>query len=139
MSLTQEQAKKYLEEAELSIIAAEGIFEKAKKEDKDLWANAVKACYDAIEQAISAGIAKKNEIIPKEHPAKIKKFTELYAVNKEIKNTIIYWLGKRSSAQYVDIKNNEITVPHELFTEEDAERAIEESKEAIEEIKKIIQ
>lgn len=48
MELTQKQAEKYLEEAELSITAAQGILEIAKKEDKELWANVVKTCYDAI-------------------------------------------------------------------------------------------
>ena len=71
MSLKIEQSKKYMEEAELTLESAEAIFEKAKEEDKDLWANVVKSCYDAIEQAISSAISAKEEIIPIRHPDKI--------------------------------------------------------------------
>ncbi len=81
MNLAEKQAEKYIEEAELTLYSAMTVFEKAKEEDKELWANIVKMCYDAIEQAISAAIAKKNEIIPKEHPLKIKKFINLYELN----------------------------------------------------------
>ncbi len=62
-----------------------------------------------------------------------------YEINEEIKKKIYFWLGKRSSAQYVDIKDNTISVPHELFSEEDANRALEESKEILDEIRKIIE
>ena len=73
MSLKKEQSKKYIEEAELTIDSAQAVFEKAKKEDKDLWANVVKGCYDAIEQAVSSAIAAKEEKIPIKHPEKINK------------------------------------------------------------------
>jgi len=139
MDLTEKQAEKYLEEAELSLSAAQIIFDQAKKKGKDMWANVIKGCYDAIEQAISAGIAKKNELIPKEHPLKIKKFINLYTIDDKVKNNIMFWLGKRASAQYVDIKNNKLSVPHELFNEEDAKKALGESKEIINEVKGIIE
>ena len=139
MNLSKEQARKYLEEAELSLEAAQFIFERAKELDKDMWANVIKGCYDAIEQAISAGIAKKNEVIPKEHPFKVKKFINLYKISNKIKNKIYFWLGKRSSSQYVDIKDDKLSVPHELFSEEDAKKALDESEEIIEEIKKLVE
>lgn len=138
MNLAEKQAEKYLEEAELTLYSAMTLFEKAKEEDKELWANIVKTCYDAVEQAISAAIAKKDEIIPKEHPLKIKKFINLYEISEEIKNKIYFWLGKRSSTQYVDIKNDVVSVPHELFREKDANRALEESREILDEIRKIL-
>ena len=59
--LKDRQAESYLKEAELSLETAQIIFDKAKEEDKDLWANVIKNCYDAIEQAVSAAIAKKND------------------------------------------------------------------------------
>lgn len=138
MNLAEKQAEKYLEEAELTLYSAMTLFEKAKEEDKELWANIVKTCYDAVEQAISAAIAKKDEIISKEHPLKIKKFINLYEISEEIKNKIYFWLGKRSSTQYIDIKNDVVSVPHELFREEDANRALEESREILDEIRKIL-
>ncbi len=135
MSLKIEQSKKYMEEAELTLESAEAVFEKAKEEDKDLWANVVKSCYDAIEQAISSAISAKEEVIPIRHPDKIDKFSKLFEISKELDEKISFWLGKRSSAQYVDIKDDKLSVPHELFNEEDAKKALDESKEIIEEIK----
>ena len=136
--LKEKQAKSYLEEAELSLETAQIIFDKAKEEDKDLWANVVKTCYDAIEQAVSAAIIKKDEIIPKEHPAKVKKFINLFKVDKGLQEKIYFWLRKRSNSQYVDIKNDKILVPHELFTEDDAQQALDDSKEIIGEIKELV-
>lgn len=138
MNLKKEQSKKYMEEAELTIDAAQAIFDKAKEEDKDLWAHVIKCCYDAIEQAVSSAIAEKEEKIPIRHPEKINKFTELFDVPKELDEKISFWSGKRSSAQYIDIKNDKLSVPHELFDEEDAKKALEESKTVIDEIKKMI-
>ncbi|MFH1066241.1 MAG: HEPN domain-containing protein [Nanoarchaeota archaeon] len=138
-NLKERQAENYLEEAELSLEAAKAIFEKSKEEDKTLWANVVKCCYDAIEQAVSAAIAKKDEIIPKEHPEKIKKLINLYDVEKTIENKLFYWLRKRSSSQYVDIKNDRLYVPHELFSEEDAEECLEDSEKIIEYIRQMIE
>jgi len=136
--LKEKQAKSYLEEAGLSLETAQIIFDKAKEEDKDLWANVVKTCYDAIEQAISAAIIKKDEIIPKEHPAKVKKFINLFKVDKVLQEKIYFWLGKRSNSQYVDIKNDKIFVPHELFTEDDAQQALDDAKELISEVKELV-
>ena len=138
MSLKIEQSKKYMEEAELTLESAEAVFEKAKEEDKDLWANVVKGCYDAIEQAISSAISAKEETIPIRHPDKIDKFSKLFGISEDLDEKISFWLGKRSSAQYVDIKNDKLSVPHELFSEEDAKKALEDSKEIIEEIRILI-
>ena len=139
MSLKKEQAKKYMEEAELTIDSSQAVFERAKEEDKGLWANVVKGCYDAIEDAICSAIAAKEERIPIKHPEKINKFKELFEMPEEMNEKISFWSGKRSSAQYVDIKDDKLSVPHELFTEEDAKKALDESKEIIEKIKRMIQ
>lgn len=138
-SLKEQQAENYLKEAELSLDAAKAIFEKSKDEDKALWANVVKCCYDAVEQAVSAALAKKGETIPKEHPEKIKKLINLYSVEKGIEKQLFYWLRKRSSSQYVDIKDDKLYVPHELFSEEDAEECLEDSEEIIEYIRRMIE
>lgn len=138
MSLKKEQSKKYIEEAELTMASAQAIFERAKEEDKDLWANVVKSCYDAIEQALSSAIAAKEEKIPIQHPEKINKFIELFKIPKRLEEMLSFWLGKRSSAQYVDIKYGKISVPHELFNEEDAEKALKEAEEIINEVKTLV-
>lgn len=138
MDLGKKQSEKYLEEAELTLLSAQAVFERAKEEDKELWANVVKSSYDAIEQAVSAAIADKGEVIPKEHPKKIEKFINLFYPNEELKRKICFWLGKRSRAQYIDIFDDELSVPHELFHEEDAQKSLEDSKEIINEIKKLI-
>lgn len=138
MNLKKEQSEKYIEEAELTLYSAEAVFNRAKEEDKELWANVIKSCYDAIEQAISSAIASKGEKIPIKHPEKINKFNELFEVSDKLKEKIFFWLGKRASTQYVDIKNDKIFVPHELFEEEDARKALEESKEIVEEIKRMM-
>lgn len=81
----------------------------AREEEKTLWANVVKCCYDAVEQAVSAALAKKGEIIPREHPEKIKKLINVYTIEKTIENKLFYWLRKRSSSQYVDMLRNFVT------------------------------
>lgn len=138
-NLKEQQADNYLKEAEFSLDAAKAIFDKSKEEDKTLWANVVKCCYDAVEQAVSAALAKKGEIIPKEHPEKIKKRINLYDIEKAIEQQLFYWLRKRSSSQYVDIKNDRVYVPHELFSEEDAGECLEDSEEIIEYIRQKIE
>ncbi|HII15348.1 MAG TPA: HEPN domain-containing protein [Nanoarchaeota archaeon] len=138
-TLKEQQAENYLKEAGLSLDAAKAIFEKAKEEDKNLWANVVKCCYDAVEQAVSAVLAKKGEIIPKEHPEKIKKLINLYSIEKTIERQLFYWLRRRSSSQYVDIKDGLLCVPHELFSEEDAGNCLEDSEEIIEYIRQMIE
>jgi len=133
--LKEKQSKSYLEEAELSLETAQIIFDKAKEGDKDFWANVIKICYDSIEQAISAAIAKKNQRIPKEHPSKIKKFINLFEIDEELKEKLYFWLRKRSSSQYVDIKDDKISIPHELFDESDAQKALDDAREIIEKVK----
>lgn len=127
-----------MKEAELTLDSAQAIFDKAREEDKELWANVIKSCYDAIEDAVCSAIASKGEIIPIKHPEKINKFNQLFELKKGLSQKMSFWLSKRSSTQYVDIKNNRLSVPHELFKEEDAKKALEESREIVQEIKIIV-
>jgi HEPN domain-containing protein len=138
--LREEQAEKYLEEVRLSIESARAILDEAVRTKKELWANVVKMCYDSMEQAISAGIARKNELIPKEHPAKIAKFVNIYKLpeKSELSKILFFWLTKRGSSQYVDIRNNKIVVPHENFNENDAETALSDAEIVVNEIEKLI-
>jgi len=137
MNLQKEQAKGYLEEAFLTLESAQAIFEKSSDE-KPLWAQVVKNCYDAMEQAVAAAIAFKGEIIPKDHPAKITKFIELYGRKNEIVQSLLDWLGKRAKAQYIDIIKGNVSIPHKLFTQKDAELAISDAKAIINKISKLI-
>ena len=128
MEIREKQAQKYMEEAELTLDAAKAIFETAAAENKNLYAQVVKTAYDAMEQAISSAIAKKEEVIPKDHPAKLIKLINLYDLKneKEVKS-LFYWLKERGKSQYVDIRGNKISVPHETFNKEDAENIIRDA------------
>jgi len=137
MNLKKEQSDKYMKEAELTLLSAEAIFERAKEDDKDFWAVVVKNCYDSLEQAVSSAIASRSEPIPIKHPEKINKFTNIFNVPKYIDKKLLYWLQKRASTQYIDIKNNQLSVPHELFTEQDAEKALNDTREIINKIKEL--
>lgn len=138
MELKEEQAKKYLEEAELSLDAAKSVFDAAKSNSKKMWAQVVKGCYDAMEQAISAALAKKGLVIPKDHPTKVSEFLNTYKINEDFTKVLLFWLRKRSSSQYVDIKHGKVIVPHEVFSENDAEKAINDCGRIIAFIKELI-
>lgn len=123
---SEEQAEAYFTEAELTLESAEAIYNSAKESDENLWAQVVKNGYDAIEQAVSAGIAVENEAIPRNRPGKINTFIELYEPGEEIEDLMLNWLQRRSSSQYVDIRGDEINIPHEQFTQDDAEQILED-------------
>lgn len=135
MNINQSQSRKYLEEAELTLLAAEAVFKSAKKEYKRLWANVVKSCYDCMEQALSSALASQGKIIPKEHPAKVKLFINLFSPSEDLKQKIFFWLGKRARAQYVDMVDDKLYAPHELFTEDDAEKALSDCRYVLQKIK----
>jgi len=139
MGIRQEQARTYLEEAELTLDASQAIFERAKNEQKDLWANVVKNCYDAIEQAVCSAIAGNDEKIPRAHPEKIHIFVRLFRPPRRLVKRLTYWLSKRAPAQYADIRNGTLSVPHELFDQADAERCLKETSEIIDFIKRLVE
>lgn len=128
---TDEQAGAYLDEARLTVSSARAIHRAATAEHEALWADVVKNGYDAIEQAVSAGIAARDERIPRAHPAKIQTFIDLYQPPDHIDDLLLYWLQRRSDAQYVDIRGDEINVPHRVFEEDDAERILEDADTVI--------
>lgn len=134
MSKKEEQAEAYLQEAVLTLESAETLFE-AASENTNIWAQVVKNAYDAIEQMISSAIADKGESIPRAHPAKIKKFIELYNPEESIQNSLFKWLRRRSETQYVDFKGDEINVPHKQFSQNDAEEILNDAKRILKYIK----
>lgn len=135
MGMRQQQARSYLEEAELTLDAAKAVFTKAREERKVLWAIVVKNCYDAIEQAVSSAIAAKQESIPRLHPEKINRFIELYRPPQQICNLLNHWLSRRASAQYIDVRKGRLSIPHELFSEREAEKALSDTERFIAGIK----
>lgn len=80
-----------------------------------------------IEQAVSAAIAAEEERIPRRHPARINAFLDLYDPGTDLEERLLTWLRRRSDAQYVDIRGDEVTIPHEQFDETDAERILEDA------------
>ncbi len=88
MEKRKEQARAYLEEAELTLKSARTIIKTAKLQENRMWAQVVKNAYDAIEQAASAGIAARNQRIPRDHPAKIRNFTQAYKLDQELENSL---------------------------------------------------
>jgi HEPN domain-containing protein len=135
---TDEQAEAYLAEAELTYSSAKAIYDSATENEENLWAQVVKNGYDAMEQAVSAGIAAMNETIPRPHPAKTKTFIELHDPADEIEDALLYWLRRRSDVQYVDIRGDELNVPHRQFDRNDAERILGDANQVIEFVEKRI-
>lgn len=127
---SEDQAEAYLTEAELTLRSARTIYEAATPGDP-LWAQVVKNAYDAIEQAVSGAIAARDERIPRRHPAKVNTFLDLYDPGGEIEERLLYWLRRRSDAQYVDIRGDEVNIPHEQFDEADAERILTDAADVL--------
>ncbi len=128
---SEEQAAAYLHEAELTLASARAIYESADESGANLWAQVVKNGYDAIEQAVSAGIADASESVPRRHPAKVTTFVDRYEPPAEMEETLLYWLGQRSDSQYVDVRGNDVNVPHRRFGQDDAERILDDAEAVI--------
>ena len=135
---TEDQATAYLEEATLTLEAARAIAEAATA-SRQLWAQVVKNGYDAIEQAASAAIAARSHAIPRRHPAKINTFIDLYDLESELEDRLLYWLRRRSESQYVDIRGDEITIPHELFDQTDAEEILADADRVLAVVREAVQ
>jgi HEPN domain-containing protein len=123
---SEAQAAAYRREAELTHRAARIVYHEAVDSGANLWAQVVKNGYDAIEQAVSAGIAANNEAIPRTHPGKVDAFIDQYDPPAAIEERLLTWLQRRSSSQYVDIRGDELTVPHRQFDRSDAEQILDD-------------
>lgn len=128
----ENQAEAYIEEARLTLESARAIFRTAEANDEALWAQVVKNGYDAIEQAVSAAIASRNEPIPRRHPEKINAFIDLLQPEEALETELLEWLDRRSSSQYVDVRGDELNVPHEQFGRQDAETVLEVAERVLE-------
>ena len=134
----EEQAEAYLNEAELTLESAQAIYNTASETGNKLWAQVVKNGYDAIEQAVSAAIAAEGEDIPRRHPAKINTFLEIHSPSQELADSLLNWLRRRSEAQYVDIRGDQVNIPHNLFDKDDAEQILEDAESVIELVESIV-
>ncbi len=123
-----EQASAYLSEAETTFQSAQVLFEN----DPDAFASQiVKNAYDALEQALSAGIAARSEDIPRRHGAKIQRYFEPLDAN-ELERTAFEWHSRRSNAQYVDFRGSELSVPSMNFDRGDAKQILADTKTLLE-------
>lgn len=121
---SEKQVDAYMKAAELTLESAQAIYRTAQETGDELWSQVVKNGYDSIEQAISAGIAAEGESIPRNHPGKVNTFVATFDPPEEIEDELLHWLQRRSSSQYVDIRGDEVNVPHEQFTREDAKQIL---------------
>lgn len=123
----ERQADAYLEQAMTTLRAAEVLF---GDDPTEFDAQIVKNAYDALEQALSAGIAAEGLDIPRRHPGKIQKFFEIYD-NDGLEEIAFHWLSRRDSAQYVDFEGGELAKPSDAFDAADAEQIIEDATRII--------
>lgn len=137
MSTKSEQARAYLEEAELSIESSKAAFQRANKTGKDLWHSVIKSSYDSMEQAISALLAEEGIDIPRSHPGKVERFVNEFG-ESEITKRIYRWLGKRSKSQYVDVVKGEVVVPHKIFGKADAKDSLKDAEFVVKRVKEIL-
>jgi HEPN domain-containing protein len=123
-----EQASAYLSEAGTTLESARVLFE----DDPEAFASQiVKNAYDALEQALSAGIAARGEDIPRRHGAKIQRYFEPLDA-EELEQTAFDWHSRRSNAQYVDFRGSELSVPSKNFDENDAKRILTDTETIVE-------
>lgn len=119
-----EQARAYLSEAETTLESARVLFEHGSGRFAP---QIVKNAYDAMEQALSAGIAYRGEDIPRRHNAKIQRYFEPLDAD-DLERTAFRWHARRSDAQYVDFKGKDLSVPSSNFDHDDAREIIEDTK-----------
>lgn len=129
---SEDQAGAYREAAELTLESAQAIHNSATESGENLWAHVVKNGYDAIEQAVSAGIAATGEDIPRTHPGKINSFIDGNDPPEDIEELLLHWLRRRSNSQYVDIRGDELNIPHEQFDRTDADQILEDATRVLE-------
>lgn len=123
-----EQADAYLREAETTLESARVLYER----DAEAFASqVVKNAYDALEQAVSAGIAGRGEDIPRRHGAKIRQYFEPLDAD-ELERRAFHWHSRRSDAQYVDYRGTELSVPSQSFDNDDAAEILDDAETILE-------
>lgn len=123
-----EQADAYLAEAETTLRSARVLHE---RDSAEFAPQVVKNAYDALEQALSAGIAARGEDVPRRHGAKIQRYFDPLDAD-ELERRAFHWHSRRSDAQYVDFRGKELSVPSRNFDHEDAEEILDDAERIIE-------
>ena len=131
--MAEQQARAYLDEAELTIESAEAIYERAKRTGKQLWSKVVKEAYDAMENCVMAALAKVHVDIPRYHPAKTATFISQFKLGgTDTAEILTKWLARRSRARYVDFnETGKLRVPLDEFGEADAPEALRDCKKVL--------
>lgn len=125
-----EQARAYLSEAETTLKSTCVLLD----DDPEAFASQiVKNAYDALEQALSAGIAGRDEDVPRRHGAKIQRYFEPHDsdAGERLQETVFKWHARRSNAQYVDFRGDELSVPSENFDADDARDIVADAAEIV--------
>ena len=115
-----EQANAYLHEAKTTLESAQVLFE---RKPAAFAPQIVKNGYDALEQALSAGLAARGEDGPKRHHTKIQRYFEPLD-ERDLERVAFGWYARRSDAQYVDFRGDELSVPSDNFDFKDAEQML---------------
>ena len=115
-------AQAYLREAERTLAVAR------LARDGGYWAPCVKDAFDAMEQAVAALIAGKDERIPKKHTGKITLFIRLYRPEDDLGKALLFWARLRDRARYVDLRDGRYVAPSDLFDEDDARKIIPDAE-----------
>lgn len=127
MTKRDRQAKAYLSETKRTLDGARILFEAREEEG---FAQVVKNAYDALEGALSAGIAHRGADIPRTHAGKVSRFFALY--DDSLEATVLRWLSKRETAQHVDFEGSELSVPEKRLGKSDAEAILADAGRVVE-------
>lgn len=129
------QAAAYLEQAETTLDSARVLFER----DAEQFApQIVKNAYDALEGALSAGIAATGLEIPRRHPGKLQVFFGEYDADR-LERLASHWLSRRDRAQYVDFEGDSLTIPADHFDAADAEEILDDASEVVEYVRELVE
>lgn len=128
MTKRDRQAEAYLSEARRTLDGARILFEVREEEG---FAQVVKNAYDALEQALSAGIAHRGADIPRTHAGKVSRFFALYE-DDSLEATALRWLSRRETARYVDFEGSELSVPEQRLGKSDAEAILVDAGRVLE-------
>lgn len=130
----REQASAYLAEAERTLDSAHVLFEA----DPERFASqVVKNGYDALEQALSAGIAATGREVPRRHPGELQAFFGEHD-DAELERTATHRLSRRDEAQYVDFDGRSLSVPSDHFDRDDAERVLDDAADVLQYVREMV-
>lgn len=127
MTKRDRQAEAYLSEAKRTLDGARILFEAREEEG---FAQVAKNAYDALEGALSAGIAHRGADIPRTHAGKVSRFFALY--DDSLEATVLRWLSKREAARHVDFEGSGLSVPEKRLGKSDAEAILADAGRVVE-------